>query len=112
LHILHLRVAHIASHAVSKGAQGPLEEILRTQEAIFLFRLLFGTNFGYNPDCSLELIEVIVEFKFHIRQQGISLSTPQFSGSKTYKHFPSITPECIVISAQYQPMANDGTYGL
>ena len=112
LHILRLRVAHIASHAVGKGAQGPLEEILRTQEAIFLFRLLFGTNFAYNPDCSLELIEVIVEFKFHIRQQGISLSTPQLPGSKTYKHFPSITPECIVISAQYQPMANDGTYGL
>jgi hypothetical protein len=112
LHILRLRVAHITSHAIGKGPQGPLEEILRTQEAIFLFCLLLSTNFAYDPDCFLELIEVIVELEFHIGQQGISLSTPQLPGSKTYKHFPSITPECIIISAQYQPMANDGAYGL
>jgi hypothetical protein len=79
------------------------------QEAIFQFRLLLDTNFAYNPDCSLELIEVFVE---HIRQQRISLSTPQLFGSKTYNHFPSITPECIVISGQHQPAANDGTCGL
>ena len=110
LHILHLRVTHIISHSRQRP-QGPLEEILRTQEAIFQFRLLLDTNFAYNPDCSLELIEVFVELEFHIRQQRISLSTPQLFESKTYKHFPSITPECIVVSGQYQP-ANDGTYGL
>jgi hypothetical protein len=80
--------------------------------AIFQFRLLLDTNFAYNPDCSLEFIEVFVELEFHIRQQRISLSTPQLFGSKTYKHFPSITPECIVVSGQYQPAANDVTYGL
>ena len=66
LHVLRLRVTHIISHAVGKGP-GPLEEILRMQEAIFQFRLPLDTNFAYNPDCSLELIEVFVELEFHIR---------------------------------------------
>src|ERR1700740_3699661 len=33
LHILRLRVAHIASHAIGKGPQGPLEEILRKRRS-------------------------------------------------------------------------------
>jgi hypothetical protein len=44
LHILRLRVTHITSHTVGKGPQGPFEEILQTQEAIFQFRLLLDTN--------------------------------------------------------------------
>ena len=44
LHILRLRVARLASHAIRKGLQWPLEETLGTQEAIFQLRLLLDTE--------------------------------------------------------------------
>jgi len=49
LHILRIQVAHFVSYVVSEGPQGPLKEMLATQEAIFQLRLLLNVNFPHHP---------------------------------------------------------------